>query len=222
MPIRAGCYDYFGGVLTAVPDTDGDGREDLLVRASGQDTVYLFTAPPLGSGTFSARDATAKFTNTSASAWGQGMAGGDLDGDGDTEIVLTEPYNEGDVFIYENWGGFEGTHTVAMAAARIHGNYDYFGYSAAIGDIDDDGGAELLVGAYAYSEVEVNAGAVFVFEGEDFRSLSGGLHNNAGTPVISDTYYDQAGWQIATHDDWWAVGTYGYSTAGAAYLMAIP
>jgi len=221
--VGEGSYDYFGGLLKIVPDTDGDGREDLLVRAAGEDTVYLFTAPSLGTSTVSARNAAATFTNTSASSWGQGMAAGDLDGDGDAEVVLTEPNGEGNVFIYDNRGaGFSGTLSTSAAAARIHGDYDYFGYSAAIGDVDDDGGAELLVGAYGYSEVEVNAGAVFIFEGEDYRSLSGGMHNNTGTPVISDTYYDQVGWQVATGRSWWAAGTYGYSTVGAAYLMTIP
>jgi len=223
-----GTSDYFGNRVHFVPDLDGDGYDELIVRAMYEYTIYLFDGdevlPALPSGGMTAANATASIRDISSGAyyWGWIADAGDMDGDGDNDLMATNYNGTGAAFLYENGGrGWSGTYTTLDATASIAGNTDGFGYGGAMGDIDYDGKAELMIGAYNYSEVAPGAGAVFVFDADDIASLDGSTHYDYGRPVIAESQYDYWGYSVAFSDDWWGAGTYGSSSYnnGMVYML---
>ena len=88
-------YDYAGGSVAGPGDVDGDGRDDLLVGASGNDdggaaagATYLILGPATGSIDLSDADAVLKGEQPSDAA-GSAVAGaGDVDGDGHPDFIV--------------------------------------------------------------------------------------------------------------------------------------
>ena len=88
--------DYVGGSADAAGDVNGDGHDDLLVGASGEDTqasaagaAYLFFGP-LAPGSYTMTDADAIYYGESQSdSLGYAVAGaGDVDADGYQDLLL--------------------------------------------------------------------------------------------------------------------------------------
>ena len=81
-------------------DTDGDGKDDLLVgclRANGpagySGAGYLFT--DLSSGSYTSADADAVFWGEAADdSLGEAVILGDIDGDSYPEVILGAPYED--------------------------------------------------------------------------------------------------------------------------------
>ncbi len=123
-------------VSTSLADVDGDGDLDMVV--AGQDADYSPSAALYlnnGSGTFSG--ATASFT---AVDYGASTAFGDVDGDGDPDLVITGPDQSEDptATLYINDGN--GAFTDAGAALTGVGTG-----SATFADVDGDGDLDLLI-----------------------------------------------------------------------------
>ena len=223
--LGAGSSDYLGNRLEGLPDIDGDGYEELLVKATYEYSAYLFDGDEIfASSGIRATSATAIFRDTVAgSAWSFGMSAGDFDGDGDTDIVIASYNSGGTITFFENGGsGFSGTLDASSASdAVVFGRYDDFGYSVAAADIDGDGMDEVLAGAYRFSQIEPHAGAVFIFDADDLATLDGSDHVDYGRPVIAEEASLYWGYSAVAGEDWWAAGTYGSSGSnnGAVYLI---
>ena len=111
-------------------------------------------------------------TPTSYSWFGHPLAmDHDLSGDGVPEIVLSQIYAQYSSGAYGATYVFEGNSIRDVEASDAYARYygevtDYLGSSAATGDIDGDGQADLVSGAYGYStEVSSNAGVTAVWLG---------------------------------------------------------
>lgn len=137
-----------GGVGLA--DLDGDGRLDLLVVDSG----------PLDAGSVvPRRDVFLRNRGTdvagqpsfepfgpvpsAATTYGMGLATGDVDGDGDVDVVLTAL---GGVQLLRNRG--DGNFDDATVAAGLAGGAELWSSAAVLADLDADGALDLWVGRY--------------------------------------------------------------------------
>ena len=107
-----------GSTLVIDSDLDGDGADDIVLGADGDDsaysnsgTVFVFSWSSSWGGSFDEGDARATFSGSQADGYfGSGGAGGaDLDGDGLEDVALGESQNDsgasnaGAVWIIPGW-----------------------------------------------------------------------------------------------------------------------
>jgi len=127
-------------------DVDGDGDQDLLLvnsapwphRAGGARPTHALYLND-GAGHF--RDGTAA-AGLAVSFYGQGVAVGDYDNDGDPDLFFTAV---GANHLYENRGG---RYAEVTAAAGVGGDPDAWSTAAAFFDYDNDGDLDLYVANY--------------------------------------------------------------------------
>ena len=229
----------FGGSLKA-GDFNNDSRVDLAVGGWSYDTnsygrLYIF----YNDGTIPTTAATAdiKITgNTAAtgSYFAYSMTSGDLNGDQEDDLVISEPNqnsNTGRIFIFYNTND-KIVSEIGGADVIIDGGYgsSYFGSSMTTGDFNGDGRTDLLVGAYGYT---TNTGQVYVFYSDGTNNYGNTTcGNNLCTAINADVtiaggttnnYFGRsvgAGDFNADGKDDIVVGADGYSTnTGRVYVF---
>ena len=179
----------FGSTLAGA-DLDNDGRVELLVGAPrageeggrGPGIVYAFSGSDLVPGEFSAAEvAAATIRGERPGDSLGGLAVGDLNGDGSSELVLSSARADGDgaelidagtVYVIDAADVLERrdvslSNETSLAVFEGNATRGYFGGSLSVGDIDDDGRADLLVSAYAsgrrWEKVEASGEAFIAF-----------------------------------------------------------
>ncbi len=178
--------------LAVVPDTDGDGVDELLVGSSREPgasneangRARLFSSQ--GGGTTDASDADWTVTGqTVEMAVGSAIAGaGDLDGDGYGDVLIAASTAEGDVGqVAAFHGPLSGEVFYASAAAGIvtgvaEGDFLGDGRRSRIGgldggiDVDDDGHTDLLFSGRGSDAGAEDAGSAWLFYGPLTGELS--------------------------------------------------
>lgn len=144
-------FAYAGGALAFVGDIDGDGGEELVVGAHGEDRAYVLSWADGASQSGPLATVAAATLQGTDEDFGWSVAGGeDLDGDGLSDYAVGAYTRServpigGAVYVYAG-GDTEPT-------ILLEGDVDYakIGYSVAlVSDVDGDGYAELLAGAPA-------------------------------------------------------------------------
>ena len=203
--------DSLGGAVSPAGDVDGDGLDEWMCGADGQDgggaaagAVYLFGDPVLG--VTSAAVATSRLEGAlDYDRLGFVLAAaGDQDGDGLDDVLVSAPYHDGEVTdigaAYVDLTRREGTACVCDDAIRLFGPDEnhYAGWAVAGGeDVDGDGAADLVVGAYGADTHGPFTGAVYLVLGPALES--GGLTHSAGR-LEGEAAGDFAGSAVALGD----------------------
>jgi len=172
-------------------DADGDGDLDLFLVQSGplpdsdaagtgRNALYLNR----GDGTF--EDATDRSGEAASTGYGQGVAAGDVDGDGAIDLYVTN-YGPNVLLVNRGDGSFE-DRTVAAGLSE-----DRWGSSAALFDMDNDGDLDLYVVNYLrfdlkdyLTKTDGGAGYVAYAHPDRFRASPDALYRNDGAGVFAD------------------------------------
>ena len=156
--VGAVTYDYLGTAMGG-GDLDGDGYDELLVGAAGEDTgaslagsVYVVPgASSLPSSGTIEDEYSIKITgDTKNGKLGDGPAPqlADLDGDSRVDLVVSA-YDVDTVYVFYDIASLTGVVSVSSADLAIQGSGapDDFGLGLSTGDFDGDGFDDLAMGA---------------------------------------------------------------------------
>ena len=166
---NAATDNSFGVSVASAGDVDGDGYGDVIIgayRSNGnQGRAYLYRGSAAGL-------ATTPTTLTEPSAgtgnyFGVSVAGvGDVDGDGYADVLVgahgTSSF-QGRAYLYRGSPTGLATTPTTLAAPGAAVSNSYYGYSvASAGDVNGDGYADVLVGAYGAGS---SAGRAYLYAG---------------------------------------------------------
>ncbi len=200
--------NYYGWSVASAGDVNGDGYTDVVVGAffvnSGTGKAYLYL------GGLSGLSMSPAWTAAGEGAgiyFGSSVAGaGDVNGDGYADVVVGAGnytsgtnYYQGKAYLY--LGGASGLSAAALWTATGETAYSYFGGSVAgAGDVNGDGYADVVVGAYGYGS---NTGRAYLYFGSQ-----GGLSSSAVWTATGEALGDYFAYCAATAGD---VNGDGYS-----------
>ncbi len=198
-----GRISYAGWSVAGAGDTDGDGCADVLVRAHisgvGQ-VVYLVRGPVAGDVGLSDAEARLDSEEENDRA-GDTLTGvGDVDGDGlDDVLVGAHQSDLGGTMAgaaYLLYGPLSGERSLTDADARLLGLNadDRVGWAVAgPGDVDGDGHADLLIGAWGVDTGVEDAGAAYLLYGPLGR---GDTLAGADATLVGGEAGVEAGWDV--------------------------
>ena len=223
----------YGISVGSAGDVNGDGFADVIIGASQYDNgqldegaafIHLGGPGGLANGDPTSADTILESDQESAFLGERGVgSAGDVNGDGYDDVIVgaylyddTSFGEEGAAWIFH--GGPSGIPdgTPATADTVLQGDqlFGFFGWDVAgAGDVNGDGYADVIVGAYLYDAGETDEGAAFVFHGGASGVADGGP-GTADAQLESDQDSAQFGWSVAPAGDVDADG-YGDVVVGA-------
>jgi hypothetical protein len=204
--------------VASAGDVNGDGYADVIVGAvlhdadefdEGAAFVFLGSASGIADG--NPASAAAQLESDQVGGWlGWSVAGaGDVNGDGYADVIVGAPFldvgevDEGAAFVFHGSASGIADGNPATAAAWLESDQAsaLFGSSvASAGDVNGDGYADVIVGAYAYDAGEVNEGAAFVFHGSA-SGVADGSPASAAAQLESDQLNAHLGISVASAGD---------------------
>ena len=195
--------DNFGYSVASAGDVNGDGYSDLLVGAYGNDAAgnnagraYLYLNTLTGSDIpdekFKGESPLDEFGLSVSSA-------GDVNGDGYTDLIIGAPKNDaagtdaGRAYIY--FGGLNSDNVPDLTLTGVHSG-DEFGCSVSgAGDVNGDGYADVIVGAWNdYNSATYNGRAYIYFGGAS-------MDNVADRFLSGEAGFDAFGYSVSKAGD---------------------
>lgn len=189
------------GISLVDGDFDDDGTTDLAVGAYTYNTsrgaVYIFYNDGSMPNTVATADET--ITGEASSYFGYSLVRGDLNNDSKTDLVVgAQGYggNVGRVYIFYNDGDYPGTADVADVVITGEA-VNYFGRSLAVGDLNNDGIDDLVMGTWTSVADQAK---VYIFYGDGTNNFGTAVCSGANPTVCSATNADQSiSGQVSTY-----------------------
>lgn len=163
-----------GEAVGGAGDINGDGVDDVIVGAPGQNTslpeagtVYVYGGSETG---LSLLPLWTAVSNQSVAQFGTAVQiSSDINGDGLQDVIIgaygytADQSQEGRIYVY--YGRSGGPNTQPDWIAEGNKAEAEFGFALSSSDVDGDGQGELLVGAPNYRKETELRGRAFLFEG---------------------------------------------------------
>ncbi len=216
----------FGFAVAPAGDINGDGFDDVVVGAETSNKAYIYIGSSQGLTNPAYFTATGSFDRFGYSVGG----GGDVDDDGFDDFivgapdgkVISGPVDSGIAMLY--YGAGIGLPTLGVTLSGEASN-DNFGWSVdVVGDLNQDGYADVAVGALENDANGSNAGRVYLYYGS-----AAGITTTASLTLTGEAAFDGFGVSVAGVGDVngdgiddLAVGAWGNSStteAGRAYVF---
>jgi len=165
----------FGYSVDGAGDVNGDGYADVIVGAWGFSNGQLSEGRAFAyHGSAAGLSTTPSWTaesNQATASFGSSVDGaGDVNGDGYDDVIVGAYHydngqdQEGRAFAYH--GSAAGLSTTSNWTAESDQASAFFGYSVGgAGDLNGDGYADVLVGAYGYDNGQTDEGRAFAYQG---------------------------------------------------------
>ncbi len=210
--------DYFGKSVSGAGDINGDGYDDVIVGASGNDNAgseagraYIY----FGSAVMDNIIDLVLHGSGAGDEFGLSVSGaGDVNGDGFSDVIVGAHYNDdagtdaGKALLYFGGSGLNNTADITFEGENA---YDDFGFSVSgAGDVNGDGFDDVIIGARYSDDRHTDGGKVYIY----FGGVN--MNNVADIVFTSEADYDNFGYSVSGAGD---VNGDGYSDViiGARY-----
>ncbi len=177
-----------------------EAANQLKYRINDSNATYPINIDPLAL----TPDWTAEADQASAD-FGRSVASGDVNGDGFDDLLVgaylfdNGTSNEGAAFLY--YGSASGPSLASDWLADSTQSNSNFGYSVALVDVNFDTYSDILVGAYAYDNVQSNEGAAFLWLSSSTGPGTNGDPTNADWSAEANLASSFLGYSVANAGD---------------------
>jgi hypothetical protein len=198
----------FGWAVGTAGDVNGDGFSEVIIGAPGYDKgqtnegrAYLYHGS--GSGLNPSPGWTTEGDQVEAGFGNAVATAGDINGDGFADVIVgADQYdngqvNEGRAFVY--YGSAGGLSSLPGWKAESNQANTRFGCAvSSAGDVNGDGYADVLIGAYRYDQhpLKVDEGAAFVWHGSESGLGADGTPGDAAWMAAGDQENAQFGYSV--------------------------
>lgn len=220
----------FGASVSTAGDVNDDGFDDVIIGAYRYNTeatgqreegrAYLF----YGSSTGLSTNPDWKLDGDQANAnFGIAVSNaGDVNGDGYDDVIIgasgysNDEGKVGKAYVFLGFG--EGTTTLFWSVEGDQTGAKFGESVSTAGDVNNDGYADIIVGAPRYDGAEGDEGAAFVYYGSNKSSID----PEPGWSVVMDQAGAQFGTTVSTAGDVNGDGYADIIVGAPAYTVTVP
>ncbi len=228
----AGAAQRLGETVAFLPDTDGDGRDEVVLAAPAAGIVFI-GSPTAFPGAVSLAEAadgsvawSARISADPDARPGAALATGDFDGDGLGDLALGAPgasapgQDQGQVLLFLGpvTGDLDATHA-DLVLDGTHASAEA-GSALALVDLDDDGFDDLVIGEPKHDAGLPGQGAVHVVYGSPAPPATLSLATDADAALLGASTQAYLGTHLAAVPDADGDGTGDFAAGAPGHAVA--